>query len=51
MTYDWMMVMESVGEVKRIPLDEVMSLGVTEFFNMVGYITYKNKKMEERYKK
>lgn len=45
------MVGENIAEVKRITLDEVFELPITEFLNFLSYINWKNKYYEDKYKK
>ena len=47
----WIMVAENIAEVKRIKLDDVFELSITEFLNFLSYINWKNKYYENKYKK
>lgn len=44
------MVAENIAEVKRIKLDEVFELKITEFLNFLSYVNWKNKYYEDKYK-
>ena len=45
------MAADNVAEIARIELLKVFDLTVTEFLNLLSYVHYKNKLLEEKYKK
>lgn len=45
------MSVDNVAEVLRIPYFEVFNITVTEFLNILSYISYKNKKLKEQIEK
>lgn len=49
--FTWLTAADNVAEVARIPLLETFDLTITEFLNLMSYVIYKNKKLEEKYSK
>ena len=47
----WLKCAENVAEVCRITLFEAFELPIMEFLNMLSYVNFKNKEIEQKYKK
>lgn len=45
------MAADNVAEVARIQLFDVFELTITEFLNLLSYVAYKNKKLEDQINK
>lgn len=45
------MVCENIADFQHIKLSEVFELKITEFLNSLSYINWKNKYLENKYKK
>lgn len=45
------MVCENIAEVKKCELDKIFTIPIIEFLNLIGYLNWKNKYMEQKYKK
>jgi len=46
----WIQVGENLAKILNIKLFDVFELSLIEFFNMVVYLKWKNKKIEAQYK-
>lgn len=49
--FKWLMVCENIAEVKKCELDKIFTIPIIEFLNLIGYLNWKNKYMEKKYKK
>lgn len=49
--FKWIMVCENIAEVKKCELDKIFTIPIIEFLNLIGYLNWKNKYMEQKYKK
>ena len=47
----WLSAADNVAEVGRIPILETFDLPIYEFLNLLSYVSYKNKKLEEQINK
>lgn len=50
-TFRWMQSMERVREVIGGEMKGVMEMDIREFFSWLSYINWKNKELEEKYKR
>lgn len=45
------MAADNVAEIARIPLLSTFDLTITEFLNLMSYVSYKNKKLQDELNK
>ena len=46
----WMTTIENISEIARIPFLEVFEMKLEDFLNLLSYLIYKNKKINQQYK-
>lgn len=48
--YNWLRQIDEVAHTKNVTWDDVWSMGVIEFFNIISYIKEKNRREQEEIK-
>lgn len=49
--FQWIQICENIAEIYKCKISDVYDMNIMEFLNMLGYLTYKNNKINEKYKK
>lgn len=49
--FNWLTLIDEVGELTRDKWDDVFKKNIYEFFNLVAYLKYKNKRRKEQIEK
>ena len=47
----WMQTVDNIAEIARIPILEVFDMQINDFLTLMSYLIYKNKQIEQMYKK
>ena len=47
----WLQTIDNIAEIARIPFLEVFDMPVKEFLMLMSYLIYKNKQIEQQYKR
>ena len=49
--FDWMLVVDNLSELTRETMSAIYEKNVYEFLNLYSYLIWKNRKLEQQYKK